>query len=226
VDFGGVIGVVLALFGIFVAFWVPIQMERRKRPVLMIEPAEMEAGVIGDHRARFAKIGVRNLPIRREDSPWYFPRIDSWLLRATATGCKVTASFEELATGGRPLTNRQMRWDAASEPLNLYVDATGSLAAHPDITKVPQSLSLDVAPDSVETIAVAIKYEGEEAAYAFDAWSYFHGGPRLFADPRLELAGEEYRVSVRAAAGGISVERTLRLRNYGDSLDDFRVVED
>jgi hypothetical protein len=225
VELGAVIGVVLALFGIFVAFWVPIQMER-KRPVLTIEPVEMEAGFMGTYRARFAKIGVRNRPIRRDDSPWYFPRIDKWLMRATATGCKVTVSFEDLASGARPITNEQMRWDATAEPLNFYVDATGRLASHPDLTKVPQSLSLDVAPDSVETIGLAIKYQGEESAHAFGAWSYFHGGPRLFADPRLELEGDEYRVSVRATAGGISEERTLRLRNYGSDLDNFRVVED
>jgi hypothetical protein len=219
------ISVALALFGIFVAFWVPIQMERHKRPVLTIEPYDSAAGDLGGVTVRFAKIRVQNLPLGRDESPWYFPRIDTWLSRATATGCKVTASFEEIATGARPVPDVELRWDATAEPLNLYVTADGRHAADPDITKLPQSLRFDVAPDRVgEALAIGIKYAGEESAFAFGAWSYFGGGPRLYGHPAFELAGDEYLVTIRATAGGASATRTVRLRNYGRDVHDFRVV--
>jgi hypothetical protein len=212
----GLLGVFVALCGIFAAFWVPIQIERLKRPVLELVPEDSITYRVRDGRASFAKIAIRNLPIRPDDSPWYFPKADVWLLRSTASGCRVTVDFADLETGPF-LTNRQMRWDGTAEPLT----ADG----RPDVTKVPQSLSLDVAPDSVETIAVAVKYAGEESMYSFGAWSYFHGG-KEFADPGMELSKDEYRITVRAKAGGISEQRTFRLRNYGTGIDDFRVVQD
>jgi hypothetical protein len=134
--------------------------------------------------------------------------------------------FEDLATGARPFTNRPMRWDGTAEPFNFYVDASGKIASIPDMTKVPQSLSLDVAPNTIETVAVGLKYDGDEAMYVFHAWSYFHGGPHLFRHPSLALSGDEYRIQVRASAGGITEERTLRVRNYGTGLTDFGVVAD
>jgi hypothetical protein len=223
----GIISVLLAVSGIVVAFWVPIQMERHKRPVLAIAPADFPAGDLDGVTVRFAKIRIQNLPLERAESPWYFPRIDTWLARSTATGCKVSASFEEVATSARPLPDVELRWDATAEPLNLYVTPDGRRAADPDLTKVPQSLRFDLAADPVgETLAVAIKYAGDESCFAFGAWSYFGGGPRLFAHPQFELTGEEYRLTVHVAAGGATATRTLRLRNYGQDVQDFRVVPD
>jgi hypothetical protein len=66
-----------------------------------------------------------------------------------------------------------------------------------------------VAPDQVgETLAIGIKYAGEESAFAFGAWSYFAGGPRLFVHPQLELNGDEYRVTIHATAGGATTTRS------------------
>jgi hypothetical protein len=40
------------------------------------------------------------------------------------------------------------------------------------------------------------------------------------------LTGDEYRVTIHAAAGGATETRTLRLRNDGKDVHDFRVVAD
>jgi hypothetical protein len=68
---------------------------------------------------------------------------------------------------------------------------------------------------------VAIKHEGLTSAWAFSANSYLQGGPRPFCYPGYELPGQEYRLTVNVAAGGIESTADFRLRNYGTTRREF-----
>ena len=92
---------------------------------------------------------------------------------------------------------------------------------HFDLTKVPQTLRLDLAPDlEGEPVPVAIKFAGDTAAFGFTSESY--ASPD-FRSPDLTLADEEYVLTVDVAAGGIRQSRRFRLTNAGETETDLRL---
>jgi hypothetical protein len=218
-----IVSIVAIFVGIFVAIAVPIAIERKRRPALTIDLAH-SFDTTGNKPIRFVHVRVTNMPLRREDSGFFFRQIDTWLMRSVATGCRVFLSFEELGTDKRPVQGMVARWDAAPEPFNFTTDPAGNMVMTFDMTKTPQGERFDLSPDPQgETLAVAIKHDGASSAFAFNANSYQMGEPNLWCFPKYELAGDEYRVRVEARSGGISFERVFRLRNYGTQIADFRL---
>jgi hypothetical protein len=152
------------------------------------------------------------------------PLKSRWLLRNTATGCRASLSFAEVGTGRRPVQHEPARWAATPEPLSLF-PSTGGTAAIFDITKLPQSYRLDLSPgEAGEAVTVAVKHEGHESAFAFNADSYQAEGtaPRHCV-AKFELPGDEYRLTVRVEAGGLHASADFRMRNYGGHVADFRI---
>jgi hypothetical protein len=85
-----------------------------------------------------------------------------------------------------------------------------------DMTKSPQSLRFDLSPDEVgEPLGVAIKYDGDDEAYAFSWQSYAPYG-KGFRNPIYLLPDTAYDVNVEAKAGEIAASARFLLTNDGD----------
>lgn len=210
VDASLAVSLVGTLVAVLVAIAVPLWIESRRRPKLMLELGEPAIGHGGAFKFLHARI--INEPLESK-----------WLLRNTATGCRASLSFEELGTGKRPVQHAPARWAATAEPLSIFPSAGGTASSIFDITKLPQSYRFDLSPDEGgEAITVALKHEGQSSAFAFNGESYLAGAAAArYALPKFELPGDEYRLTVRVAAGGLHAERDFRLRNYGSKMDDF-----
>jgi hypothetical protein len=77
------------------------------------------------------------------------------------------------------------------------------------------TLRLDLLADRVgQTVAIAIKSDGDQSAYGFTSDSYQVPDFRL---PAYELPDEEYDVLVRASSGGIEAHTAFTLINSGTS---------
>jgi hypothetical protein len=84
-----------------------------------------------------------------------------------------------------------------------------------DPEKEPAGFTYDLPPGfDGEAVAVAIKHDGDAAAYAFGVGIYHHL-PGPLKTPRLALPDTEYDVIVRATAGEIVEEEHFVLRNEG-----------
>lgn len=199
-----------ALLAIAVAIAVPLHIEWRRRPVFLLDVGHTAFGP-GPDKLQFLHIRVANKPLNSR-----------WLLRNTATGCKVSMTFEELGTGKRPVEHAPARWTAAPEPVSVVASGTGPDLVF-DSTKVPFSYKIDVSPDvGGEFLGIVVKYEGRSSAFAFNSDSYIpEQGKDRFCLSKFELPGDEYKVTMRVAAGGVEEAETFRLRNYGTTLDRF-----
>jgi hypothetical protein len=195
-----VISILLGIVAVLVAIFVPITIEKSRRPIFSIKVGE--GASVDDSRGRwkYLHIVVVNAPL--------VGKRGSWLLRETATGCKASLTFEELGMGRRPAQHIPARWSSLPEPT--------------DPRQFPASYRFDLTPDTDgEPIGVAIKHEGLKSAWAFSANSYLGGGPRPFCYPGYELPGQEYRLTVNVAAGGVEAAADFRLRNYGTTRKEF-----
>jgi hypothetical protein len=195
-----IISIVGSLVAVIVAIVVPYGIEKSRRPVLSIEVGD-EAPADGPlGHWKYLHVRVVNAPLQGRRS--------TWLLRNTATGCKANLTFEELGTGRRPVQHEPARWSGLPEPT--------------DPRQFPASYRFDLSPDeNGEAIGVAIKHEGMRSAFAFSAKSYLAQQPPMFCFHEFELPGEEYRLTVTVAAGGVTVSSDFRLRNYGTTRRDF-----
>jgi hypothetical protein len=199
---GRVEGVVLGLIGIALALAIPLYVEYSRRPVLRIRRAgDLNMGDASE-RSRITHVKVINEPLAGHRA--------RWLLRNDANGCRVTLTFRSLSDN----TEMTMagRWSSTPQPLT----PTEGGGLQFDITKLPQSERLDLSADAEgESVAVAIKHDGDHEAFGFTAQSYAPFAPD-FRSPGLELPREEYEVHVEARAGEIVATATFHLENEGD----------
>jgi hypothetical protein len=201
-----------AFIAIAVAIFVPLFIEWKRRPVFSLAVGHQPFGP-GPEKFKFLHIKVINKPLKNR-----------FLLRNTATGCKVSMTFDELGYENQPVKEEPARWSAAPEPVSVVATGPGVDLVY-DSTKVPFSYKLDVSPDnSGEFLGIVVKYEGRESAFAFNSDSYIPApGFDRFCIPKFELPGEEYRVTINVASGGVEDSGIFRLRNRGTSLEDFKL---
>jgi hypothetical protein len=201
-----------AFLAIAVAIFVPIFIEWKRRPIFSLSVGHTAEGP-GPDKLQFLHIKVVNKPLK-----------NPWLLRNTATGCKVSMSFEELGSGKQPVKEAPARWTAAPEPVSVVGSGPGVGLVF-DSTKVPFSYKLDVSPDEGgEFLGIVVKYEGEQSAFAFNSDSYIpETGFKRFCISKFELPGDEYEVTIRVASGGVEGSEKFRLKNYGTGLEEFRL---
>jgi hypothetical protein len=205
-------GVLLGLFGIAAAIYIPLKIEALKRPKLRIEWAAdaNNSGMFGGP-TRITHVAVVNEPI--EGWP------GRWLLRNPASGCQVKLTYrsrsdeETLSISGK--------WSAKPEPLQWLPvqkpDGSQGIYQYADTEKLPDMLVYDVSPGRRGgVVAVALKRDGERQAYAF-GWMLYAALPEgPLADDSLELPHDAYEVTVEAEAGGIECSATFLLHNDGD----------
>lgn len=205
-----VVGPGLGVLGVVLALAVPAFVEWKRRPQLVIVSGS-DANRI-DPTWRIVHVAVVNQPIRG-----FLGRI---LLRNVATGCDVELRFVSRSDGTELVTRG--KWSAKPEPLVIVPSGPGLFARIFSSEMVPQGLSADVSPGELgQVVAVAIKHEADDQAYAFGPDLYSSGDLRR---PELALPHEEYRVTVTARAGEITSSPTeFRLLNAGPTSRDLRL---
>ena len=108
--------------------------------------------------------------------------------------------------------------------MTILLDASGSPVQVFDITKLEQSFRLDLSPSETgEAVAVALKFNNEPSAYALSKASYLEPAAGPLRSPKLELPGDEYRLTVRVEAGGVRAAADFRVRNRDSTLDGFSI---
>jgi hypothetical protein len=111
------------------------------------------------------------------------------------------------------------RWSAAPEPLRWEAAVSGTVFA---AELVPSGFRVDVQPAADEVVAIALKDDGDESAFAFGQWSYQVSD--LKGKPWWELPHDEYDVEVVARAGGIETRRSFVLHNAGTTARGLRLA--
>lgn len=201
----GLIAVLVSVTGILVAIGIPLEIERRKRPVLTIERSD-DLNAPGPDAFRLVHLRVTNQPLTG--------RLGMLLLRNSATGCRVDVVFKSRSDGME--THIPGRWSGMPEPLELHVVQSGSSTALVRTYRqeaVPATLVVDLSPDAAgHNLGIAIKRDGNRSAFAFTSESY--ADPNL-CPPRYELPDTEYDVIVRAHAGQITQSAQFVLSNNG-----------
>jgi hypothetical protein len=201
----------LALLGIGLAVAIPLAVEFQRRPRLRVD-----VGHNADHSDpdrpdwRIVHVQVFNDPIEG--------RFAKWLLRNTASGCHVHLRLRSVRTGRRTPEWRG-KWSARPEPIQYFVvtHANGTEGVHPffDPQKEPAMYSYDLpAGEDGESVAVAIKHDGDPEGYSY-AVGVYHNLQGGLKAPALALPDDEYEVVVRARAGEVAVEQSFVLRNDG-----------
>jgi hypothetical protein len=220
-------GVILGLIGISVAIGIPLGVEWCRRPKLRIDRADDVNQRGAESAWRLVHIKMVNVPLRG--------LLSRFLLRNPATSCRVTVTFKSRSDGKQ--IEMSGRWTASPEPRSLIggppevpmedykLDpiraGMPSIGMPFDPTKVPQTLRFDLSADAEgEPIPIAIKFNGDAAAYGFTSESYAYSD---FRKPELVLPDEEYTVTVDARAGGIKQRRKFCLHNAGQLEADLRL---
>jgi hypothetical protein len=195
----------VAFAGALIAIAIPIAVERLKRPDLAIVLGD-DLNIGSPLSRRLVHITVINRPLT---GVW-----GRFLLRNTATGCSAHVTIQS-RTGGTSQAFHG-RWSGQPEPLTIVGTPVGLTLVY-DPTKLPQSRLIDVSPGlGGQGMAIAIKADGDQAAYAFASESYEDQTTAL-RRPGWELPERGYDVIVEASAGGLTVEARFRLRNEGSS---------
>jgi hypothetical protein len=191
----------ISVVAIGLAIWLPLWIEKTKRPLLSIEWAE-DANRRDPPAFRIAHVRVVNAPLTG--------RRGRWLARNSADGCEVRFTIAS-ESDGRAVAFRG-KWDARPEPIQpLVVGGQIVEILNPQLRE--QGFVLDVPPGPAgASLAVAIKHDGEKQAYGYGPSIYEQGNLR--ADD-LRLDDDDYRVDVTVVAGGSEATATFVLTNAG-----------
>ncbi len=207
------------------ALLLPVAIEALKRPRIEV--------IAHDWRGQtstpwhFATAHVRNRALHSA--------LARLLVRQSATAATATIEFRK--GGAKVLPEIAGRWSSRPEPLRFemvddqgiaVVAAKSGQQAPPitrvvyDLTLVPATLTLDLAPGKWEEVAVAILHDGGDA-YAFGAESYGYGPPP-FSNPAWKLDRAEYDVTVTVQSSGVSATRTFKLDNLAADFSRFKLI--
>jgi hypothetical protein len=191
--------------GILVAIGLPLLIEYQKRPLLRIECASDADRASPPPALRIVHIRVVNEPIKGV--------LGHWLLRNVATGCRVEIDMKT-ERGEQALPVFGGKWSSKPEPIQ-YLASGGTIQPAFDPARWPGGLVHDLPPNREgESVALAIKHDGDAKAYAFDPKRIYQD-PIGLRDPAAQLSETEYEVTVTAQAGEISAVNCFTLRNEG-----------
>lgn len=167
----------------------------------------------GEHKPwRFLHLMIYNRPIRG--------LLGSIIRRDAAAGCKVKLRFSNSQTNKDQFKPILARWSAQPEPLRFYIEnSVPKTSVETPLVVIGQTFSLD-ANEEGSDVAVAVKHEGDESAFAFNSYSYFH--PK-WANPDWELPQGEYLVQATVMSGQLSFTKTFMLINMGKHFRNFRL---
>ena len=105
------------------------------------------------------------------------------------------------------------RWDAKGEP-RAFVDNQQILL----MSSIPEGSKIDTRPKSETDLVIAWKEIRAMEAYAFNDWNYAYG----FKYEKHKLVTNEQIITVTLYhSGGEEKPKKFKLKNSGDSLDNF-----
>jgi hypothetical protein len=190
-------GFVFSLLGVIAALWY----ENRGASRLFLIPHITTSNVDEDNPAaiqrRFLHIKIRNQPRR---SPF--------VTRRTAFSCHGTVSFYEFYSDQKVGYEIPIKWDGAPDPVKFEI-SNEKLIKVIDPPLFRATRFMDIAPDEEESLAFAIRLNGDEYAYGWSVDSYLNGW-RL---PTCELPPGKYRARVKVISGDGVFEADVFFRN-------------
>lgn len=215
-------GVLLGLFGIAAAIYIPLKIEALKRSKLRIEWAAdaNNSGMFGGP-TRIAHIAVINEPIKG----W----LGKWLLRNPATGCQVKLTYRSrsdektLSTAGK--------WSAKPEPLQWLPvqnpDGSQGIYQYADTEKLPDMLVYDISSGRRGgVVAVALKRDGEHQTYAFGWMLYAACQTVLLPTTPLNCPTTPTKSPLRPRLAGSNARPTSCSINDGEHHTGLRLDRD
>jgi hypothetical protein len=195
------------LLGLFVILWI----ERQRRPSLVFEVGAPGRLFPGDPMSRppctWLHIYVRNLPL---------PRWLAWAyVREAAPACAAWIAFFNL--DGKMLFDQEMlaRWTDTLQPKWHVTPAGGGFAA----TLIEARNTVDIPAAEYSVLDVAVRMDGEEAAFGWNNESYVHN----WRHPSWALPKARLLVRARVRTGGLQFSDAFLLVNDG-SYDQFELL--
>jgi hypothetical protein len=213
---GLVVGVVALLLFVLV--------ERQRAPQIEVKVGHRARGTgqFGTTTARweFLHLEVRNQPLRG----WHSILADAMGLdRRPAEDCQVHLTFIGM-DGTQWIRDLPADWSHVPEPFDLVSGPQGvALVVNPG--KIAARCSTDLYPRRQgSAAAVALKYDGSDECFGFNAQSYLTpsqpNDPRNWREPSYRLDRGEYFVEAFVQWGGRERVEWFLLRNLGTKIDD------
>ncbi len=188
-----IVNLVLAFVGVVGALWY----ENLGVPRLIIEKADTTDDIKPNkRRTRFLRLTVKNNP-----------RKVCFVPRQTASAVHGSITFKN--NNGKKITGAMpIRWDGAPEPIR-YVVVNGQVQHLPDPRLIRVSKFIDIYPDEMESLALAIKIQGDNVAYGWTSASYFHNWRHI----DFELPEGDYIACVSVKCGDDTIVQDIRFSN-------------
>ena len=187
------VNVGLAFVGVVFALWY----ENRGAPRLIVSPGATTDDVKPNGwRTRYLHLTVTNSPRRA-------PLVS----RQTAVNSHGTILF--LDESGKRIGNvMPIRWDGAPEAIKPEV-VGGKIVYLPDARLLRVSRFIDIPPDETESLAVAVRIQGDNEAFGWTSESYFH----QWRHPDFRLPYGRYIAQVALTAGDAIVRTDVPFNN-------------
>ena len=104
-----------------------------------------------------------------------------------------------------------IRWDGAPEPLKAEV-VDNKVVHLPDHRLLRVSQYMDIPPDETESLAVAIRIQGDADAFGWTSASYFHD----WRHPDFRLPPGKYTARLLLASGDRTFQKDFPFVNSAD----------
>lgn len=114
------------------------------------------------------------------------------------------------------------KWDFRPEPIRFQVVGGADtldkrvLVTILEPSLLPQAEVIDVNPKAEETFCILLKYDGEDKAYAFNAFSYMYGEQR---NPNWELRKGVYHIKVEIIGENVHTTSWIEIEVKGGGLE-------
>ena len=193
-----VLNIGLNLIFVFVGIVLALWYENLGAPRLIISKGATTDSVKPNNlRTRFLHLNVTNVP--RKKIPF--------VLRQTAFSCHGTITFftSDLKQLSNPMP---IRWDGNPEPLNPEV-VYDRVQYLPDFRLMRLSRYINIPPDELESLAIAIRISGEGDAYGWTSESYLHN----WRHPDYKLPSGEFVARVSITTGDSVFRQDFRFNN-------------
>jgi hypothetical protein len=218
----GFAGIIIGLVAIFFAIFIPLGVERLRRPHLIVR---LSANPIPTQSSRFLHCRVINHPHDRL----------TWIDRNPAYDTSVRLTFRMNGQNGQIIRGPVMtKWTIAPECITPILQIVNNeLPQNPELvntievfdsTKTIFAHNLTLPSDNMgQEFDVVVKNDGDNECYAVTGWSYRFPG---FRDPELTIPIGHFTVEIQVIASNSRSKVTrFRLRNTGHNLNDIELTE-
>jgi hypothetical protein len=203
------IEIIISVIALFIAIFLPLFIERLKRPELEIHPQEEKPKKDSDHW--YYHMEVFNKKRRF---------MGGFIQRDVAKLCEARIEFLNKESRKPIIHQITAKWAQQLNPVTPQVIGNRIIQVF-DETKVPSCQVIDVGFEK-RTFDVVIKFRGEKECYAFDPWIHFIN----WKDPRLKLDVNECIIRIELRAANLTQPKIAEfiLLNKGTELKDLKIA--